>query len=76
MKYLPLLLFSLLAVTFSGVQIILSLTCDWWTNMLYAGVVVFSAIALRPILKLIITLAVFPYSSILITRNHQQDINR
>jgi len=51
MKYLPLLLFSLLAVTFSAVQIILSLTCDWWTNVLYAGVVVFSAIALRPILK-------------------------
>jgi len=51
MKFLTLLLFSIVAVTFSAVQIILSLTCDWWTNVLYTGVVVFSAIAFRPILK-------------------------
>jgi hypothetical protein len=45
-------------------------------NYVHIGLMIFWIISVAYFAKKIITIAVFPYSTSLITRGHHQDINR
>ena len=64
------------AAVFAAVQIVIAYHCPYWVNLLYAGLVLLSIIIMKPVTKVIISWAVFPYSNWLIGWQHEQDINR
>lgn len=62
--------------TFAGIQIIIAYNCEFWVNLIVAGAVLLSAMVMKPVIKLCISWAVFPYSNWLVGLSHEQDINR
>jgi hypothetical protein len=63
-------------LTFASIQIIIAYNCEHWVNLTFASAVLLSVVVMKPVIKLCISWAVFPYSNWLVGLSHEQDINR